>query len=75
MTHETVVAQFDEIDLCKFVEKCDEKCDTCAERLVTGYENDLLQDFAQWLWDNKYLTNEAFTIRLVDEYRGKRGTK
>lgn len=28
-----------------------------------------LQNFAQWLWDSHYLVNEAFTIRLVEQYK------
>lgn len=32
-----------------------------------------LQNFAQWLWDNHYLTQEAFTIRLVDMYLSDKG--
>lgn len=28
-----------------------------------------LQKFAQWLWDSHYLVNEAFTIRLVEQYK------
>ena len=28
-----------------------------------------LQSFAQWLWDSHYLVDEAFTIRLVEQYK------
>lgn len=28
-----------------------------------------LQSFAQWLWDNHYLVDEAFTTRLVEQYK------
>ena len=28
-----------------------------------------LQEFAQWLWDSQYLVDEAFTIRLVEQYK------
>lgn len=30
---------------------------------------DELQSFAQWLWDSHYLVNEAFAIRLVEQYK------
>ena len=30
-----------------------------------------LQRFAQWLWDNHYLIDEAFTIRLVEQYKSE----
>lgn len=30
-----------------------------------------LQRFAQWLWDNHYLVDEAFTIRLVEQYKSE----
>lgn len=28
-----------------------------------------LQSFAQWLWDSGYLVDEAFTIKLVEQYK------
>lgn len=30
-----------------------------------------LQKFAQWLWDNHYLVDEARTIRLVEQYKSE----
>lgn len=36
---------------------------------LVEYEDNLLQSFAQWLWDNAFLTDEAFTVRLVEQYR------
>lgn len=30
-----------------------------------------LQEFAQWLWDSHYLIDEAFTIRLVEQYKAE----
>lgn len=74
MTHEQLVkAVYDEqLSMFDCINgKCCNNCAECAEKLVTGYENDLLQDFAQWLWDNGFLTDEAFTIKLVEQYREK----
>lgn len=31
-----------------------------------------LQSFAQWLWDSHYLVDEAFTIRLVEQYNAEK---
>lgn len=52
-------------------------CPTCfkqrtkeraKERREEANDNKL-QNFAQWLWDNNYLTDEAFTINLVEQYK------
>lgn len=52
-------------------------CPTCfkqrtkeraKERREEASDNKL-QNFAQWLWDNNYLTDEAFTINLVEQYK------
>lgn len=36
-----------------------------------------LQNFAQWLWDSNFLVDDAFTIRLVEQYKSeqKKGDK
>lgn len=41
------------------------------ERLFKHKQNEELQRFAQWLWDNHYLVDEAFTIRLVEQYKSE----
>lgn len=47
-------------------------CYTVDEVYQKGREDAIyeeLQSFAQWLWDSHYLVDEAFTIRLVEQYK------
>jgi len=60
----------DALDHC---EKCEEdQWDALYKAEMKGRADALdeqLQEFAQWLWDSHYLVDEAFTIRLVEQYK------
>ena len=64
---------------CHVVTNCEdyENCDLCLVEHIKKHDakvrqdaiEEELQSFAQWLWDSHYLVDEAFTIRLVEQYK------